>query len=297
MDMAVAEARSFPRCCPLASEESYTPLLQESIHHLLQQLRAGASDFSHFQLIFSRLVQTAPSPPVEIIWFYGAVNFQVRHQDPTARLAELRDLFHLLVAACSESFTALKRVAVLAPLVPQLYNLLAPSLNSCLRDEIASLLERIVSFISMCCCSGVFAHDDSPALQCCFPDSVRVWTFEWCEQGIECTDHFKLFFPAVSEGVRDRLREGCGVGYLAGAVMFQCFLLRLSLNLASHAPQKVLSVAGDMLSAFRSCYFLGKKTVSCILLMHHRICLDASHLNWILLLGRLIVNIGESQTV
>ncbi|KAL8167844.1 hypothetical protein V2J09_009343 [Rumex salicifolius] len=263
--MAAVEPQFGAPMCPLSSEESYNPMLQESIHHLLQKIQAGASDFSHFHLIFSRLVQTIPSPPVEIIWFYGAVNVHthkaiVGHHDPKVRLAGLKDLFHLLVA-CSESSTSLKRVAVLAPLVFELYNLVQglkieknPCLDGNIYEEICCLLERIVSFISICCCSSAFAHDNSPALSCCFLDLVRVWTFQRCQLDMENTDYFKVFFPAVSQEIHNRLREGCGVGYLAGVVMFQCFLLRLCLNLGSFGAEKKL-LAGDMVTGFRSCYF------------------------------------------
>lgn len=214
-----------------------------------------------------------PSPPIEVVWFYTAVNFHT-HKSSTAKddklgiILGLKELFHLLVSCSGPCSSSLKRVAVLAPLVFELYSFVSElklqtgfsSDNVVVEREIVCLVERLVSFISLCCCEGVDEHDDSLALSPCFVDLVNVWTVRRRGRDFKFEDDFRIFFPIISDEVRNGLFVGAGVGVLAGIVMCQTFLLSLSLKFGLEEPSKkleedVLNSAVNTITGFRSCYF------------------------------------------
>lgn len=256
-------------------------MLQESIQLFLSQIQSGISDFSHFNLMFSRLIQTMPSPPIEIIWFYSAVNFHTHKKliaqknlasqdDNLGRILAIKELFHSLVS-CSDpcNSSSLKKVAVLAPLLFELYNFVLDlkvnvrfSLDKAINVEICSLVERLVSYVSLCCCEGLDDHDDTMAFSPCFVGLVKVWTVQRRESSSGFEDDFKMFFPMVSSEARNGFLVGSRVGVLAGIVMCQTFLLNLSLNFGLEASQKlkedVLNSSVNTITGFRSCYFFGK---------------------------------------
>ncbi|XP_021739033.1 uncharacterized protein LOC110705460 [Chenopodium quinoa] len=260
------------------SAESYHPMLQESIQLFLSQIQSGISDFSHFNLMFSRLIHTMPSPPIEIVWFYSAVNFHTHKKliaqknlasqdDNLGRILAIKELFQSLVACSGPCSSSLQKVAVLAPLIFELYNLVLDlkvnarfSLDKTITIEIGCLVERLVSYISLCCCEGVDDHDDTIAFSPCFVDLVKVWTVQRREIGFEFKDDFKMFFPMISDEARNGLLVGSRVGVLAGIVMCQTFLLSLCLKFGLEDPQEklkedVLNSAANSIIGFRSCYF------------------------------------------
>ncbi|KAL2940200.1 DNA mismatch repair protein Msh2 [Bienertia sinuspersici] len=238
-------ARSF-------ATESYHPMLQESIKLFLSQLETGISEFSHFNLMFSRLIQTMASPPIEVIWFYSAANFKT-HKD-IDRISALKELFHSLVSCTGPCCSSLKKVAVLAPLTFELYNLVfdLKKTNSLspYKAEIGRLIERLVSFISLCCCEEGGGHDDTLAFSPCFVDLVKVWTFHRRESGFEYEDDFKMFFPFIAGEVCNGFMVGSRIGVLAGIVMWHALLLNLCLK-----EKDVLNLAASTIIGFRSCYF------------------------------------------
>jgi len=255
----------------------YEPMLQESVHHFLSQLKAGASDFSHFNLLFSRLIQTISSPPLEVIWFYSAVNFHphknmVAQNDKLGMISAIKELFQFLVSCSGPCSSSMKRVAVLAPLVFELHNLVCDlneqiglSLdNVVINREIDCLMDGLVSYISLCCCEGVDDHDDSAAISQCFVDLVKVWTVQKRESEFKFEDGVRMFFPIISDEIRSRALVGTnGVGGFAGMVMCQVFLLSLCLkfrfkDLPKRLEEDVLSSAVNIITGFRSCYFFGK---------------------------------------
>ncbi|GFZ16236.1 hypothetical protein Acr_25g0006450 [Actinidia rufa] len=97
-------------------------------------------------------------PPLEIAWFSSAVTFHssVKSilEDPLKKSVVLavKDLFQLLVSL-SGPCNGLKRVALLAPVVYELYYLVFDCLKEglCLKREIEGFVEGIVSYISLCC--------------------------------------------------------------------------------------------------------------------------------------------------
>ncbi|XVE97660.1 hypothetical protein REPUB_Repub03eG0037900 [Reevesia pubescens] len=233
--------------------DTFQPMLTESVHRFLTEYRSGATDFSNFTAIFSRLLQNLHDPPLEFVWFYSAVTFHSTNKfNFPNSISSSKDLFQLLVS-CSTSCNAVKRISVLAPVIYELFRLEFNQKES--KREVESLLEGIVSYISLCCGIEADGNDD---LSSCFVDLLRVWMVDRVgkEEGGK-RDDLKVFFPVVSEEVRKRIGDGCGgIRYLAGVVMCQTFLLRLCLKFASGIPKDVHDSAVQMINGFRDFYFL-----------------------------------------
>lgn len=131
---------------PQSHLEFLEPLLNDSIKQLLVQYRSGRTNFSDFDSIFTRILNDLPEPPpLELVWFYSAIRFytsKLAFRDDSVRLTS--SFFQLLVSF-SDSFSGVKKVALLSPVVYQLSRLVCSR-----RREALSLLEGIVSYISMC---------------------------------------------------------------------------------------------------------------------------------------------------
>ncbi|XVF35354.1 hypothetical protein REPUB_Repub18cG0138500 [Reevesia pubescens] len=237
--------------------DTFQPMLTESIHRFCTDYRSGATDFSNFASIFSRLLQNLPDPPLEFVWFYSAVTFHStdKFNSPNS-ISSSKDLFQLIVS-CSTSCNAVKRISVLAPVIYELYRLALDQKES--TREVESLLEGIVSYISICCGIEAEGNDD---LSSRFVDSLRVWMVDRVgEEGGEKRDDLKLFFPVVSDEVRKLIAEGCGIRYLAGVVMCQAFLLSFCLKFGAGIPKLELEkdlhdCAVQIISGFRNFNFL-----------------------------------------
>ncbi|XP_075670415.1 uncharacterized protein LOC142640217 [Castanea sativa] len=217
----------------------YQPMLTESIQRFLTEYRNGVTDFSNFGSIFSRLLQIVPDPPLQILWFYSALTFhtsKLTHHSPISkRVVLVKELFQLLTARSSPC-GQFKKIATLAPVIYELYHLAVQHDNKISRKEIENLLEGVVSYTSICCgggggdCEAVGVKEEEESLTVSgFRDVLGVWTVDNCGD----RDELRVFFPVVSEEVRNGIRVGCGVGYLAGVVMCEAFLLRLCLKFGS----------------------------------------------------------------
>uniref|UniRef100_A0A5B7BGU9 Uncharacterized protein n=1 Tax=Davidia involucrata TaxID=16924 RepID=A0A5B7BGU9_DAVIN len=245
--------------------ESYELMLKESIDRFLVEFRKGGSDFSGFGSIFFRLVQTMTDPPLEIIWFYSAVTFHSNKSifhDPSKKMLVAKDLFQLLVS-CSSPCSGLKRVAVLAPVVYELYNLVFEFSRKdlCLKREIEGLVEGIVSYISICCSNYSEEHHNGlDNLTPCFVDMIRVWTVDQVGENCKFGEDFRVFFPLVSDEVRQGVGVGYEVNFLAGVVMSETFLLRLCLKfgwgvLREELQKDMQHWAVQAIMGHQSCYF------------------------------------------
>ncbi|KAK7835670.1 hypothetical protein CFP56_023319 [Quercus suber] len=220
----------------------YQPMLTESIQRFLTEYRNGVTDFSNFGSIFSRLLQIVPDPPLQILWFYSALTFHTsklthhHHHSPISkRVVLVKELFQLLTARSSPC-GQFKKIATLAPVIYELYHLAVQHDKKISRKEIENLLEGVVSYTSICCgggggdCEVVGVKEEDESLTVSgFSDVLGVWTVDNCGD----RDELRVFFPVVSEEVRNGIRVGCGVGYLAGVVMCEAFLLRLCLKFGS----------------------------------------------------------------
>ncbi|XP_021277575.1 uncharacterized protein LOC110411652 [Herrania umbratica] len=236
--------------------DTYQPMLTESVQRFLSEYRNGATDFSNFTSIFSRLLQTLPDPPLEFVWFYSAVTFHSTKFDSPNSISASKDLFQLLVS-CSASCKPVTRISVLAPVIYELFRLAFDRKE--LKKEVESLLEGIVSYISICCGMEAEGNDD---LSSRFVDLLRVWMVDrGREEEGEKRDYLKVFFPIASEEVRKMIGGGCRVWYLAGVVMCQAFLLRLCLKFGAEISKLELEkdvhdCAVQMITGFRNFYFL-----------------------------------------
>ncbi|XP_062097702.1 uncharacterized protein LOC133803617 isoform X2 [Humulus lupulus] len=241
--------------------DPYVSMLQDSIHRFIADYRNSVTDFSNFSSIFSRLLQTIPDPPLEIIWFYSAVTFRTAKFNAPATVAVVKDLFQLLVS-CSASCRGPERIAVLAPVAYELRNLsFGVEEDHCEEEEVRSLLEGLISYISISCSSGNGWDGDGDGLSSCFLDVVRVWVVDRVGVGGGGDELLKVFFPIVSDEARNGMKKmvgmGCGVGYLAGVVMCESFLLNLCFKFGllqtsrAELEKEVRSWVAQTLTGFR----------------------------------------------
>ncbi|XP_027182548.1 uncharacterized protein LOC113780955 [Coffea eugenioides] len=248
--------------------ENHEPMLRESIKHFLASYRNGNSDFSPFEAIFFRLIQKMLDPPLEITWFYSAVTFHSSKESTTPdstsnrMMLLVKDLFQLLVSSSSLS-NGWKRTALLAPVVFRLYDIVRDSLTNGfpLREEIEDLLEKIVSYISVCCCHDVEKGNYSDLPMVCFEDLVRVWTVDRVDEGCDYRDNLRVFFPVLSDEVRGGVDRRSGIECLAGIVLCEVFWLRLCLKFNQGIRRDELEM--DMrnwvvqtINGFENIYFL-----------------------------------------
>ncbi|XP_059433323.1 uncharacterized protein LOC132166512 [Corylus avellana] len=219
------------RNCPITGK-NYELKLNESIRNLLAETHKEAPNFSHFIHVFRELMQTQYDPSLESIWVYAGLTFRSRNlpkDDLLDRISASKDLFQL-VSACSVSCGASKSIALLAPVVFEVYRVVVELLgkDSALKRErkamreAKSLVEAILGYINVCCCKDDGEQCGSNMMTP-FADLVRIW--------IDSNGGVESFLPLVSGEVCERLSVGgCGVGHLAGVVIAEVFLLELCLR-------------------------------------------------------------------
>ncbi|CAI9759623.1 unnamed protein product [Fraxinus pennsylvanica] len=207
-------------------------------------------------------------PPLEITWFYSAMTFHTSKlgpkNDPSTRILVANDLLNLLIS-CSNLSSASKKIALIAPVVYELYNFLYDFSKHgfSLRMEVGDLVEKMVSYIMVYCgiddyANGIVEIDKSVL---CFEDLVRVWTVD--RGGGSCTygEDLRVFFPVLSDGVWNRMNARSGIGELAGIVLYEVFLLRLCLKFGSGGSREELlkdtqNLAVQTIKGFQNFYFL-----------------------------------------
>ncbi|MCD9642263.1 hypothetical protein HAX54_028954 [Datura stramonium] len=213
------------------STKGFEPMLTESINHFLASYRNGSSDFSVFESIFFRLIQTMPDPPLEITWFYSAVTFHTSKSAGFSKTIVAKDLFQLLIS-CSRSCNGTKKIALLAPLLYFLYDIVCefPRNGLCLTSEIRDLVEKIVDYICICLVDPENGNEFDEDIFC-FDELVGVWMVDWVGKCAKLEEYLGVFFPIVSVEVHKGQKTRCGIRDLAGIVMCEVFLLNLSLKL------------------------------------------------------------------
>ncbi|KAJ3671089.1 hypothetical protein LUZ60_008515 [Juncus effusus] len=213
-------------------------IVNDSIDQFLIAIKSESRDLSPFKSIFSRILQSTIDPPLEIVWLYSAVCFHESvsyRNDCVAVVNSVKDLLSLL-STCSANCNGVKSIALLAPAVSELYYCylnskdLSSKEGKKVRREIECLIERILGYISIC--SGkISIVRDKDLLLPGFKDLVRVWTAKHKngENGV------KVLFPLVNGEIRDGFeRDECQIGYLAGVVIAEAFLLKLSLRVSGN---------------------------------------------------------------
>lgn len=153
----------------------------------------------------------------------------------------------------------MKRIGVLAPLIPVVYRLVVHEKE--VKCEVEGLVEGIVSYCSILCGNDVQGDDEVAISEEDFVDLMKVWMVDCDFDGIG--DCVKGFFPFVSEQLLKGIEMGCEVGFLAGVVMFQALLLKLCLDFDVGIPRveqekKLHASAVQTIMGFRNFYFLGK---------------------------------------
>ncbi|KAJ8774816.1 hypothetical protein K2173_017262 [Erythroxylum novogranatense] len=242
--------------------DAFQFMLKESVDRFLTDYRKGASDFSNFTSIFSRLLHILPDPPLEIVWFYASLtsfSTKLTTLHNSNQLSLVKDLFQLLVSCCSSCSTA-KKIALLAPVICEIYGLVFVRRD--LREEIEVVLEGVIGYISICCGACCHTSEEFEVLGSCFADMVRVWVVEKIGDNGKFGEDLRVFCPVISDGIRKQMvsRERFGVGDLAGVVMVEAFLLRLCLKFGcgisrAELKRELNTSAVQMMAAFRSYYF------------------------------------------
>lgn len=246
------------------SPDNFQPMLKETIDRFLCDYRNGVTDFSNFALIFCRLLQNLPDPSLEYVWFYSALNFhstKFTSLSSSEKVLVVKELFQLLVS-CSSSCSVSKKVAVLCPVLYELYNLATD--KKVLKREVESLVEVVVSYISICCGTEP-DHEDRAGitLNSCFSDVLRVWVVDKVEPNCEFKDDLRHFLPIVNDKDRDGVGAGCSVGHLAEIVICEAFFLKLFLKfgcgiLRADLENELRDCAVQMMNGFRSYNFIGE---------------------------------------
>ncbi|KAF0910748.1 hypothetical protein E2562_004734 [Oryza meyeriana var. granulata] len=135
----VVDFPSMGAACCFSSLES---LLRDSTSPFLAAVSAVPDpDLTNFCSLFSRVLNTYLDPPLEAVWFFSALSF---HDAPD----DLRNLLHLLSAFTASSRSVAKPLALLAPVVSELFH------SAKLRRETEALVEAILSYISICSSRG-----------------------------------------------------------------------------------------------------------------------------------------------
>ncbi|POO00641.1 SNF2 domain protein [Trema orientale] len=215
--------------------ESYNLKLSQLIQTLLAEVGNESTQSCQFVQEFYELMQTRVDPPLESIWVYAALAFRSRFHSKDElldRISAIKSLFQL-ISACSSSSGSAKCVALLAPVVYEVYKvaveLFGKDLNSKrekkVLKEVKALVEAVLGYVNVCYSKDLVEEgelDGSNSLSP-FSDLVRIW--------LDSNVGLESFLPFVSGEVFQRLSEGgCELGYLAGVVVMEAFLLKLCLN-------------------------------------------------------------------
>ncbi|XP_073131128.1 uncharacterized protein [Henckelia pumila] len=244
-------------------------MLKESIKHFLQLHKNGSSDFSFFETIFFRLIQTMLDPPVEITWFYSAVTFHAaksssQKKDPSTRVLIVKDLLNLYIS-CSNLSSTSKKIVLLAPVVYELYNVLYDCGKNELsvKHEVHKLLESITDHIMLFagihdCGKGVVEFEN---MTVCFEDLVRVWTADRGGGSRSIGENLTVFFPVLSDRIWKGVNSRHGMQEFVGIVVCEVFLLKLCLNFGSGQSKEdflkeTKNNAVCMIKALRNCFFV-----------------------------------------
>ncbi|XP_065851429.1 uncharacterized protein [Euphorbia lathyris] len=198
--------------------ENYYFTFNQSIQHLLSEIHKETSDWSHFIDTFYQLMQSKVDPPLESIWAYSALSFKSRKTTNGSP----RELFRF-ISGCSGSCSASKSIALLAPVVFEVYILVNDLGVKKTTKEVNSLIGAILGYISVCCSKGMSEESDSN-FSVSVTDLVSIW--------MDGKGDLKKFLPLISDEMRREISdEFTSVNSFAGVVMFEVFLLKLCLDL------------------------------------------------------------------
>ncbi|KAK6161942.1 hypothetical protein DH2020_001783 [Rehmannia glutinosa] len=243
-------------------------MLKESIKHFLTSYHIDNSDYSSFESIFFRLIQTMLDPPLEVTWFYSAITFHAAksssQNSPSTRVLIAKDLLNLLIS-CSNLSSASKKIGLLAPVIYELYNIVCDSRKRGLsvKMEVDKLVEDMFSYVMMSAAVYDYGNGDvkSDNAVACFEDLVRVWTTDRGGGSCNFADNSRVFFPLLSDGTWKGVNVRCGVRELVVIVLCELFFLKLYLSFGSEmCTEDFLKDKQDQavqtIKGFRNSYFI-----------------------------------------
>lgn len=249
----------------LLAGESFDLALKRAMEDLSAEIRKGTPETTTaFVDSFYQLTQSRADPPLASIWVYAALSFRGRSRaeaDVLDRAAAAKDSF-LLIKACSSSCSRRKSVSLLAPVVFEAYGIVSELFArgaSSKRDkravrEVGSLVDAVLGYMGICSCDGLHEGGDELGMITDFADLVRVW--------LGSGEDLERFFPLLTDDMsRTLVQGGCGVSYLAGAVVAEAFLLKMCLKLhvkgaaRSELEKELRSWAVASITGFRDSYF------------------------------------------
>jgi AcrR family transcriptional regulator len=193
--MAAGVLVDFPSMGSACYFPSLESLLRDSTSRFLAAVSAAPDpDLTNFRSLFSRVLSTYPDPPLEAVWFFSALTF---HDAPD----DLRSILHLLSAFTAGSRDAAKPLALLAPIVSELFHSAKP------RREVEALVEAVLSYISICCSrprpAGDEVNADAGTLLPGVGELVKVWSVRNSRD--RCP--FQVLFPLVGDEARRELMK------------------------------------------------------------------------------------------
>lgn len=243
--------------------EPFYLMLTDSIQRFHSDRRSGVSNFDSLSSVFSRIIQTTPDPPLELLWFYSAVSFRSEKLEVLKRVAFVKEFFGFMVS-CTGSATSSKKIAALAPVVYELHRLVGDVMFwfSEARDDVKCLIDGVVSYLSMCCYKDELGFSAVYRFSPLLMDVVGVFLADKAQADCGHIGDSRLFFPVVTDEVRAKIRDGREVDFLAGTVMCQIFLLSLSLKCCSETPRDKVhkdlhQQAFHVTAGFRNLNFFG----------------------------------------
>ncbi|KAG6409560.1 hypothetical protein SASPL_127600 [Salvia splendens] len=238
-------------------------LLKRSIHNFLVECPKMVSNLSGLVSLYRGLIEKLKDPPLDIVLFYGAVVFHAYKSSslpPPGILLVAEDLLEL-VNESSSLFTALRKVAVIAPIAYLLYHLELnfSARDPSLREEIGITVEGMVNYISICCSQYTEeGGQESEYLGGYIMDLVRVWMVDPARD-CDKINSWEFFFPTLDNDSQPEV--AVYLGYLAGVVMNETLLLRLLLKISpaidrEDLQKNMLNVAIQTIKGFQNFYFL-----------------------------------------
>lgn len=220
--------------------KNYELAVNQSIESLLESLNKPSSNLSVFTPKFLELMQVKPDPPLETIWVFSSLAFHSHSypkDEPLDQLLAVTDLFQS-ITACSASCSSSKSIALIAPVIYELYRVVVDLKGKDLglkrerkvRKQIKSFIDVILGHLNLCSSEGT-TDDEELGLIRPLNDLVSVWLEDNVVGNGGGNEVLRMFFPLSGNWVVERLSKGgCDVNELAGVVIAEAFLLRLCLN-------------------------------------------------------------------
>ncbi|AES77127.2 hypothetical protein MTR_6g092190 [Medicago truncatula] len=220
--------------------ENYTLKLKNTMQEILSELPKESPEFSHSSDALHELMQTQVGPTLLIKSLKG---------DILEQISAAKALFQL-ISACSASVGGSKSIALLAPVVFMIHSVVK-ELFELKREKKAMKEVKSLRKIWIWFCLS------------------RLWVVD-NDDDDETNEGFETLLPLVSSDVCGWI---CGrefhVGYLAGAVMMEVFLLKLCLFFdmgmeKSELEMCLKSWSVGSISSFQNVYFLERKELQAL---------------------------------